>query len=134
MMGRHARRHDGSGGPGRGKMGQGMGLGMPGGMRGMDCAAAGRRMQSPRGGMCGPALGHGAIYGMPHDAPVEMKPARVEVFLGHLLERHGNPRLQVDQVTEAKGGSITAEIVMRDGSVVQRLPFNRFAGLFRQID
>ena len=129
----------GAGPMGQGPMGQGMmehfmGPGMMGDTRGMGGMATGRMMHGPRGGMGGPALGPGAIYGMPHDAPVEMTPARVEVFLGHLLERHGNPRLQIGEVAEAGDGSITAEIVTRDGSVVQRLAFNRFPGLFRQID
>ena len=55
-------------------------------------------------------------------------------FLGHLLERYGNPHLRTGEVAEAGDGSITAEIVTRDGSVDWRLAFNRFPGLFRQID
>ena len=84
--------------------------------------------------MRGHGLGPGALYGLPQGAVPEMTPARVETFLSHLLERHGNPRLELGDISEAEDGSITAEIVTIDGSVVQRLSFNRYPGLFRQID
>lgn len=133
--------------PGGGVMGQGMmddvemapdmmGRGMMrGGMMGMDGMPMGPMM---RGGMRRHMGGHGLgpelLYGMPHGAPSEMTPARVETFLSHLLERHGNPRLELGAITEGDDGSIIAEIVTVDGSLVQRLAFNRFPGLFRQID
>lgn len=73
-------------------------------------------------------------YGMPQGSVAEMTPARVEAFLSQMLERHANPRLELGEVAEAEDGSIIAEIVTRDGSLVQRLAFNRYPGLFRQID
>jgi hypothetical protein len=136
----------GEAGSGRGRMGPGMmGGGMTGGgmmgpgmmgpgMMGMDGMPTGPMMHGPRGHMGGHALGPGALYGMPHGLAAEMTPARVEAFLSHLLERHGNPRLEIGEITEADDGSIIAEIVTTDGSLVQRLAFNRFPGLFRQID
>jgi len=121
-----------------GMMGRGM---MRGGMMGGDMPRSGMMGMDGmpmRGGPQGPRGGHGlgpdALYGMPHGAPSEMTPARVETFLSHLLERHGNPRLELGEITEGDDGSIIAEIVTVDGSVVQRLAFNRFPGLFRQID
>jgi hypothetical protein len=117
--------------PGPGMMDRGM---TGGGMMGMDGMSMGPMMRGPHGQMGGPALGPGAIYGMPQGAPVEMTPARVEVFLSHLLERHGNPRLRIGEVVQAEDGSIIAEIVTVDGSLVQRLAFNRYPGLFRQVD
>ncbi len=120
--------------PGRGMMGLGMmGQGMMGGgmMEGMPM---GPMMRGGHGHMGGHALGPGALYGMPDGAPTEMTPARVEAFLSHLLERHGNPRLEIGEIIEAEDGSIVAEIVTVDGSLVQRLSFNRYPGLFRQID
>ena len=117
--------------PGLGMMGPGM---MGQGMMGMDGMPMGPMMRGPHGQMGGHALGPGALYGMPHGAPVEMTPARVETYLAHLLERHGNPRLEIGEITEAEDGSIIAEIVTVDGSLVQRLAFNRYPGLFRQID
>lgn len=123
--------------PGGGMMGQGMmddGETAPG-MMGMDGMPMGPMM---RGGMHRHMGGHGLgpelLYGMPHGAPSEMTPARVETFLSHLLERHGNPRLELGAITEGDDGSIIAEIVTVDGSLVQRLAFNRFPGIFRQID
>lgn len=126
----------GPGMPGPGMMGQGMmGRGMPGsGMMGMQDMPMGQMTRGPQGHMGGHALGPGALYGMPHGTPVEMTPMRVEAFLGHLLERHGNPRLEIGEITEGEDGSIIAEIVTVDGSLVQRLAFNRYPGLFRQID
>ena len=117
--------------PGRGMVGQGM---MGGGMMGMDGMPMGPMMHGRHGQMGGHALGPGALYGMPHGATTEMTPARVEAYLAHLLERHGNPRLEIGEITEAEDGSIIAEIVTVDGSLVQRLAFNRYPGLFRQID
>lgn len=120
------------GGPmAEGLPGRGM---MRGGMMGMDGMQMGPMMRGPQGRMGGHGLGPGMLYGMPHDAPSEMRPARVEAFLSHLLERHGNPRLMIGEITEAEDGSIIAEIVTVDGSLVQRLAFNRYPGLFRQID
>lgn len=123
--------------PRPGMMGQGMlgGGTTGGGMMGMDGMPMGpMMMHGPQGRMGGQALGPGALYGMPHDATAEMTPARVETFLSHLLERHGNLRLRIGEITEAEDGSIIAEIVTVDGSLVQRLAFNRYPGLFRQID
>lgn len=114
----------GPGTMGQGMMGQGMMEGMP----------MGPMMRGGHGHVSGHALGPGALYGMPDGAPTEMTPARVEAFLSHLLERHGNPRLAIGEITEAEDGSIIAELVTVDGSLVQRLAFNRYPGLFRQID
>lgn len=112
-----------------------MAEGMPGrGMMGMDGMPMGPMMHGLHGQMGGHAIGPGALYGMHHGAPSEMTPARVETYLAHLLERHGNPRLEIGEITEAEDGSIIAEIVTVDGSLVQRLAFNRYPGLFRQID
>jgi len=117
--------------PGRGMMGSGM---MGQGMMGMDGMPMGPMMHGLHGQMGGHALGPGALYGMHHGAPSEMTQARVETYLADLLERHGNPRLEIGEITEAEDGSIIAEIVTVDGSLVQRLAFNRYPGLFRQID
>ena len=94
----------------------------------------GQMMRGQHGAMGGHGLGPDALYGMPQGSVTEMTPARVEAFLSHLLERHANPRLELGEVAEAEDGSITAEIVTTDGSLVQRLSFNRYPGLFRQID
>jgi hypothetical protein len=76
--------------------------------------------------------GNEMLYGMPYEQP-EMTPERVRAFLEERLAWHGNPRLAIGEIATAADGSITAEIVTVDGSLVQRLAFNRYPGLFRQI-
>lgn len=134
MMGAMPGGRMGDGMPGSGRMGPGMmGPGMmgPGMMGGMPM---GGMMMNHHGMMGGHGIGPGALYGIPQGETSEMTPARVEAFLSHLLERHGNPRLELGVITQAEDGSIIAEIVTLDGSLVQRLAFNRYPGLFRQID
>ena len=122
--------------PGRGdmpgRMGEGMGPGMMGGM--MSGMMGDRPMMQGHRGMRGQGIGPGALYGIPRDSVTEMTPARVETHLSDLLERHDNPRLELGEITEAEDGSIIAEIVTVDGSLVQRLAFNRYPGVVRQID
>lgn len=43
------------------------------------------------------------------------------------------PRLTLREIAEAPDDSITAEIVTTDGSLVQKLAFNRYPGLVRQL-
>jgi len=74
----------------------------------------------------------GLLYGMPRGTPQEMTPARVRAWLEQRLAWHGNPRLKLGAITES-GATITAEIVTVDGSLVQKLAFNRFPGLVRQV-
>jgi len=115
--------------PGPGMMRHGMMP--PGSMGGMPMGGG---MMNHHAMMGGHGIGPGALYGIPQGETSEMTPARVEAFLSHLLERHGNPRLELGEITQAGDGSIIAEIVTVDGSLVQRLAFNRYPGLFRQID
>lgn len=77
--------------------------------------------------------GHAMLYGMPHGKVEEMTPDRVRVFLAQRLEQHGNPRLMLGEIATAEDGSITADVVTVDGSLVQKLAFNRYPGLFRQV-
>ena len=60
-------------------------------------------------------------------------PERVRAFLEERLARLANPRLKLGEIATAEDGSITAEIVTVDGSLVQKLAFNRYPGLVRQI-
>lgn len=116
---------------GQGMMGQGMMGDMPmaGGM--MMCPM----MQMGAGPGMGmqPMMGGAMFYGMPHGKVEEMTPERVRTFLEQRLEKHGNPRLKLGEIARADDGSITAEIVTVDGSLVQKLAFNRYPGLFRQV-
>lgn len=82
-----------------------------------------------------PTMDEAAIlYGMGGDAPEEMTGDRVREFLERLLERHGNPRLTIGTIEDGEDGTIVAEITTVDGSVVQRLAFNRYPWPFRQIE
>jgi hypothetical protein len=77
--------------------------------------------------------GHHLALGLPAGTPEEMTPKRVRTFLEERLARLGNPRLKLGEIATAEDGSITAEIVTMDGSLVQKLAFNRYPGLVRQI-
>lgn len=122
---------------GRGMHDGGMGQGMTGQM-----PMAGGMMMCPMmqmmGGRSGVGMqammgGDAMLYGMPHGKAEEMTPESVRAFLEQRLEQHGNPRLKLGEIASAADGSITAEIVTVDGSLVQKLAFNRYPGLFRQI-
>lgn len=129
MMGRGAGDRPGwSGMMGQGMAPQGMMRGMPmGAMMSGDFDRMG-------GMMSGQGIGPGIIYGMPDRRVMEMTPTRVRDWVEQRLAWHDNPRLTLGDITEAEDGSIIAEIVTVDGSLVQRLAFNRYPGLFRQID
>lgn len=89
-------------------------------------ARSGMDMQSMTGG-------DPMLYGMGSGKTEEMTPERVRALLEQRLEQHGNPRLKLGEIADADDGTITAEIVTMDGSLVQKLAFNRYPGLFRQI-
>lgn len=75
----------------------------------------------------------GMLYGIPTGAQEQMTPERVRDLLEQRLARHGNPRLKLGEIATSADGSITAAIVTVDGSLVQKLSFNRYPGWFRQI-
>ena len=126
----------------RGMPGQGMPEGSVGpGMMGQTPMAGGMmmcpmmKMMGARSGagMQAMMVGDAMLYGMPRGKVEEMTPERVRAILTQHLEQHGNPRLKLGEIASAADGSITAEIVTVDGSLVQKLAFNRYPGLFRQI-
>jgi hypothetical protein len=79
----------------------------------------------------GMGIGPGMFYGMAPGAQQEMTPERVRSWLEQRLARHANPRLKIGKIAAADGGEITAEIVTVDGSLVQKLAFNRYPGFVR---
>lgn len=85
-------------------------------------------------GMTGMMGGQGILLGSPHGTPEEMTEDRVRALLEKQLASLDNPRLRLGEIGTAEDGSVTAEIVTVDGSLVQKLAFNRFPGLVRQID
>ncbi len=52
----------------------------------------------------------------------------VRHFLEHRLEMHGNKRLKIAEVREADDDKIVADITTLDGSLVERLEFDRHSG------
>jgi hypothetical protein len=115
-------------GPGMSAQGQ-----MP--MAGMMMCPMMQMMMSSRAGIGMPGMmtGPGILYGMPHGIPEEMTVERVRTLLEQGLTQHGNPRLKLGEIATAADGSITAEIITIDGSLVQKLAFNRYPGPVRQI-
>lgn len=79
-------------------------------------------------------VGPGAIYGLPRAEQIETTPETVRAWLEERLAHHANPRLAIGGIAPADDGSITAEIVTVDGSLVQKLAFNRWPGFVRRID
>jgi len=120
------------GGMPEGSMGSGMMDQMPM-AGGMTMCPMMQMMGARSGAGMHPMMGAAMLYGMPHSKVEEMTPERVRTFLEQRLEQHGNPRLKLGEIASAADGSITAEIVTVDGSLVQKLAFNRYPGLFRQV-
>jgi hypothetical protein len=128
MMGEMAGQGTPEGGAVPGMAGQ-----MP--MAGMMACPMMRMMMNGQAGMGMPGMmgGQGILLGTPHGTPEEMTEDRVRALLEQQLTNLGNPRLRLGEIGTAPDGSITAEIVTVDGSLVQKLAFNRYPGLFRQI-
>lgn len=121
-----------------GMMGMGQGRMMQGGMMGM-CPMMQGMMGSQGSGMMGRGAmqqqraGHGNwLYGLPGGQPDETTPEMARNWLELQLEHHGNPRLRIGSVERQSDGSVIAEIETVDGSLVQRLAFNRYPGFVRQ--
>jgi hypothetical protein len=99
---------------GQGMMGQGM---------------MGQRMKGSLG------AGQGAwLYGIPGRRPEETTPETARSWLERQLEQHGNPRLRIGSVERQADGTVIATVETVDGSLVQRLTFNRYPGFVRQAD
>ena len=129
MMGQRQGTGPGMMGPGMQQMpgmpGQGMGMMGPGGMHGM--------MGQGMPGMMGPGMGGQGMMGgqgpgMRVTPSEHLTTDDVTHFLGHFLERHGNPRLKVGDVQELDEDTIVAEIVTVDDSLVQRWRVDRHTG------
>jgi len=101
-------------GPGYHMRGWGGGYG-PGMMRGW------------RGGY-GPGYGPGGQTNQALNLTTDDVKARIERWLAF----RGNPRLKVGEVKEKDADTITADIVTKDNSLVQRFIVDRHTGAFRQ--
>lgn len=89
-----------------------------------------------------PMMGHGMggqekmAPGMgPRVVPIKhLSTDDVRHFLEHRLDGQGYKRLKVGPVEEKDNGTIVAEIVTAEGSLVQRLEVDRHTGLIKQVD
>jgi len=77
--------------------------------------------------------GPSMLLGVPRKQE-EMTPDRVRALLEQALAQLDNPRLKIGEIGTAADGSIIAEIVTIEDSLVQKLAFNRYPGLVRQIE
>ena len=76
----------------------------------------------------GPGYGPGAQTNQALNLTVDDVKARVERWLAI----RGNARLKVGEVKEKDADTITADIVTKDNSLVQRFIVDRHTGAFRQ--
>jgi hypothetical protein len=115
MMGRHMQ---GSGGM----------MGHPG-ERGTMCPMMGGMMQggSDHQMMRGETGGMGALFGSRVVPTMNLSVDDVRGYLTAKLDRLGNKRLKIGDI-KTDGGSITAEIVTADNSLVQRMKVDRSTG------
>jgi hypothetical protein len=94
-----------------------------------------------------PMMGHGMMrQGMggqgkmapgmgPRVVPIKhLSTDEVRHFLEHRLDGQGYKRLKVGPVEEKDNGTIGAEIVTAEGSLVQRLQVDQHTGLIKHID
>jgi hypothetical protein len=136
----------------------GFGAGQPGwgygsGMMGMSCPMMGMMGH----GMMGPSMmGHGMMGqsqmpmmgpgmmgegqmgqgmgpGMMQSLAKDLSAADVQHMLEHQLAWQGNPNLKLGKVEETNADTIVAEVVTKDGSLVQKFEVNRHTGWMRPV-
>jgi hypothetical protein len=109
--------------PGGAAVGGAMGVGMSPGMIGMGPAPPQGSLNLPMEGMFGSRV-----------TPImNLSAEDVRYYLANQLERLKNKRLKLGEVT-AEEGTITADIVTVDNSLVQRLKVDRHTGLIKYED
>lgn len=124
-------------GMGPGTMGQGYGPGMMGHGYGPGMMGHGHGMGP---GMMGPGYGPGQHAYGPGNCPFaatqgqEVTVDSVTEFLEARLDHMGNDRLKVGTVEETDDKTITAEIVTKDGSLVQKFAFDKATGWPRRVN
>ena len=110
---------------------------MHGGGGGMMCPMMGAMMQGRQhtmgSGMISPEMMHGgtggmgALFGSRVVPTMNLSADDVRGYLTAQLDRLGNKRLKIGDI-KADGGSITADIVTTDNSLVQRMKVDRSTG------
>lgn len=122
----------GPGGQGQGSWGMG-----PGMMHGMMHRMMGQGMMGPgmtNPGMMGPGM-HGLMgpgYGAAPDGGVDLSVVDVRNRLERWLAMNANPRLKVGDVKKQDDNLIIADIVTREGSLVDRYRVDRRTGATRR--
>ena len=84
--------------------------------------------------------GYGPGYGPGYDRradaqgnqPLNLTTDDVKSRVERWLARQGNPRLQLGEVKEKDADTITADVVTKDNSLVQRFIVDRHTGNYRQ--
>lgn len=105
-----------------------MGGGMMQDSGGMMCPMMGSMMQGGNSSMMhGETGGMGSLFGSRVVPMMNLSVDDVRGYLSARLERLGNKRLKVGNIS-AEGGSITADIVTADNSLVQRMKVDRASG------
>ena len=117
-------------GPGMMGPGYGMGPGMMG--QGMMGPGYGMGMMGP--GMMGYGYGGGPGYGMWGGKDKDLTVDDVRGNLERWLSWQANPRLKLGDVKEDGKDAIVAEIVTKEGSVVDRLRIDRSTGAMRRVE
>jgi|GEM_PF-933410 len=115
-------------GPGSG-MGYGMRNGGPGYGMGYGMMSGGPRFSHHRG--YGHGFGLGFMGGGRWNTDKDLSVEQVKDILEGKIAMHGNDNLKVGKVEAKDDNTAIAEIVTKDGSLVQRLEVNRDTGWMR---
>lgn len=115
---------------GPGMMGHGMGPGMGPSMMYPNMMGWGMGPGMPMGpGMMGYGPGpRGAWQDRMRALPQDLSVDDVRHMMEHQLSWQGNPNLEIGKIEEKDKDTIVAEIVTKNGSLVQRLEINRHTG------
>ena len=82
--------------------------------------------------MMGPGYGMMPGYGMRSALPKDLSSDEVRHMLGHRLALQDNPNIKLGKVEEKDADTIVAEIVTKDGSLVDRFEVDRHTGQMRR--
>jgi len=127
---------------GQGMMGQGMmGSGQPGQQTGQQtmggCPMMGGMMGQGKGAMMqggmGPGMMQGGMFGSRVTPMLNLSAEDVRGYLAVQLDRVNNKRLKVGDI-KSEDGTITADIVTIDNSLVQRLKVDPHTGIIEYLN
>ena len=80
-----------------------------------------------------PMMGQGMSPGMMQPLAKDLSASDVQHMIEHRLAWQGNPNLKVGEVEEKDDHTIVAEIVTKEGALVQRLEVDRHRGSMRPV-